>query len=149
MAGESDDPTVVSTVVVNAEDVVSAVESARRGGREPVLRITPPFSGRMRARIHVPVEDEYDGKDPVPIHVQPDALLADDAPDYPTPADTEDELRADPDATYSRDRHHDYHAERVAEWREAVTDHFAETTTLETPAGPHEVTVAVLGNPGD
>jgi hypothetical protein len=149
MAGESDDPTVVSTIVVNAEDVVSAVESVRRGGGETVLRITPPFSGRMRARIHVPVAGEYEGTEPEPIHVHPTDLLADDAPDYPTPADTEDELRADPDTTYSRERHRDYHAERVAEWRERITDHFAETATLDTPAGSHEVAVAVLGDPGD
>jgi hypothetical protein len=149
MAGESEDPTVVSTIVVTAEDVISAVESTRRGGGETVLRITPPFSGRMRARIHVPVDGEYENEAPSPIHVRPVDLLADDAPDYPTPADTEDELRADPDATYSRDRHHDYHAERIAEWRERVADHFAESTTLDTPAGPNEVAVAVLGNPGD
>lgn len=144
MGGESDDPTVVSTIVVSAEDVVSAVEATTRGGRETVLRVTPPFSGRMRARIHVPVDGEYDGQ-PAPIHVQPTALLADDAPPFPTPAATEDELRAASNETYSRDRHHDYHAERVAEWRDRVPDHVVDTVALDTPAGPHEVRVAVLG----
>jgi len=144
MGGESDDPTVVSTIAVSAEDVVSAVEAASRGGRETVLRITPPFSGRMRARIHVPVDGEYD-ETPAPIHVQPDALLTGAAPEFPTPAATEDELRADPDRTYSRERHHDYHAERVAEWRDRVTDHVVDTVALDTPAGPHEVRVALLG----
>jgi len=142
MSTESDDPTVVSTIAVTAEDVISAVEATSRGGRETVLRVTPPFSGRMRARIHVPV-DEYDDE-PAPIHVEPAALL-DDAPVYPTPATTEDELRADPDETYSRDRHHDYHADRVAEWRERLPAHIVDTVPLDTTAGPHDVSVTVLG----
>jgi len=144
MGVESEDPTVVSTIVVSAEDVVSAVEATNRGGRETVLRITPPFSGRMRARIHVPVDEGYD-EDPAPVHVDPEALLDDAAPPLPTPATTEDELRADPEETYSRERHHDYHAERVAEWRERLTAHVADTADLPTPTGPHEVSVAVLG----
>jgi hypothetical protein len=144
MGPESDDPTVVSTIAVRAEDVVSAVEATVRSDREPVLRITPPFSGRMRARIHVRVDEGY-AADPTPIHIDPDTLLDEDAPPIPRPATTEDELRADPDETYSRDRHHDYHAERVAEWRAELPDHIVDTVTLGTPAGPHEVTVAVLG----
>jgi hypothetical protein len=144
MGVESDDPTDVSTIVVAADDVISALESASRGGRETVLRITPPFSGRMRARIHVPVDDEYE-ETPAPIHVPPEDLVTDSAPAFPTPASTEDELRADPEETYSRDRHHSYHAERVDAWRERLRAHIVETTELDTPAGPHEVTVAVLG----
>ena len=143
MGPESDDPTVVSTIVVSAEDVVSAVEATTRSDRETVLRVTPPFSGRMRARIHVPVGEGYE--DPAPIHVDPKVLVDADAPPVPTPATTEDELRADPDETYSRDRHHDYHAERVAAWRAELPDHIVDTVELETPDGPHEVSVAVLG----
>lgn len=138
------DPRAIRSIAVSAEDVVTALEAARRSGRDPVLRVTPPFSGRMRARLHGDGATTYD-EDPAPIHVDPDDLVADTAPAYPTPAETEDELRADPAVEYSRERHRERHAAAVADWREAVTDHVVDAVTLETSAGPVEVSVAVLG----
>lgn len=49
----AEDPTVVRSIAVTAGDVVTAVVARRSTSRQPVLRLTPPFSGRMRARIHV------------------------------------------------------------------------------------------------
>jgi len=128
---------------VSAEDVVAALEARAQRDRPVVLRVTPPFSGRMRARIHV-AADGYDGT-PASLHVDPTALLDGAAPSYPRPAETEDDLRADPDAEYTVERHHDRHEAAVATWRETVTDHVRDTATVETPRGRHEVAVAVLG----
>ncbi|WP_436909830.1 hypothetical protein [Halosimplex marinum] len=139
----SDDPRRIRTLAVSAEDVVAALEARIQRDRPVVLRATPPFSGRMRARLHV-AAGEYDGT-PRPLHVDPAALLDDAAPSYPRPAETEDALRADPDAEYTVERHHDRHETAVATWRETVVDHVRDTATVETPRGPHEVDVTVLG----
>jgi len=138
------DPTVVRTVAVSAADLVAAIETNRTTDRSAVLRVTPPFSGRMRARLHVETEESYD--DPRPLHVPPRRLVADDAPAYPRPAETEDALRADPDAEYTVDRHRRRHEEAVQAWREALLAAVRDTATLDTPAGSVEVAVTVLGD---
>ncbi|MFD1585424.1 hypothetical protein ACFR9U_00395 [Halorientalis brevis] len=143
MGTESDDPSVIRSIAISTEDLVAALESAQRSGRDAVLRVTPPFSGRMRARLHVEGDDQYD--DPSPIHVDPTTLVAESAPDYPTPAQTEDEIRADPTETYSRERHHERHATAVGEWRANLGSHVVETTTIDTQSGSHEIEVTLLG----
>jgi hypothetical protein len=141
---QSDDPTVIRSLAVHADDVVAALEANARRDAEAVLRVTPPFNGRMRARLHLAgSEGEYEGS-VAPIHVPPDAFLASTAPAFPDPDDTEDELRAS-ETEYTRARHRERHVERVETWRERVRDHLAERTTIETTAGPHEVHVATLG----
>jgi len=139
---ESSDPAAVRTVTVTTDDVVAAVE-ARRDGRPAVLRLTPPFTGRMRARLHLDTAG-YETT-PEPVHVDPRDLLADGAPDYPTPAETEDALRADPDAEYTPERHHERHTAAVERWRERVRDHVADEVVLDTPSGPHRVAIRTLG----
>ncbi|WP_436933734.1 hypothetical protein [Halovenus marina] len=79
---ESPDPTVVSVVVVRAEDVVTALETNVTSGEHAVVRLTPPFSGRMRARLHVE-RGAYD-ETPRPVHIDPETVL-DDPPPYPRP----------------------------------------------------------------
>ncbi|MFC7139520.1 hypothetical protein ACFQMA_06670 [Halosimplex aquaticum] len=143
MDGESADPTRIRTLAVTAEDIVAALEARIQRDSAVVLRVTPPFSGRMRARLHAG-PDEYD-EEPAPLHVSPEALLAESAPSYPRPADTEDRLREDPDAEYTVERHHERHREAVTAWRERVRDHVRDTATIETADGPHEVSVSVLG----
>lgn len=113
----------------------------------------------MRARLHV-VQDadttpndrtvETNRRDAAavdvrtqPLHVDPDQLVK-EPPAYPRPADTEDDLRADPECSYTVDRHHEYHAAAVEQWREAIPETIREHATLETPRGPHEVTVKRL-----
>lgn len=139
---ESDDPTVICQLVVHADDVVTAMEANLRGNEGAVLRATPPFSGRMRARLHRE-GTEYDDS-PTPVHVAP-VDLVEGTPPYPTPDDTEDELRADPDLEYTPERHRERHVRRVQEWRETVREHFADEVVLDTPAGAHRVGVVVLG----
>jgi hypothetical protein len=142
---ESDDPTVIRALAVTAEDVVAALEANARRDAGAVLRVTPPFSGRMRARLHLAgAEGDYDTT-PRPLHVSPERLLDDDAPAFPTVDATEDELRSDPDLEYTPERHQERHERQVESWRDAVREHVREEATVETPAEPVQVTVSLLG----
>lgn len=142
----------IRSIAVHAEDVVAAIEANRDDGPRTVLRVTPPFDGRMRARLHVEHADEYaERDDPNPIHVAPSRLVA-DPPARPTPDETADRLRDDPDAAYSVETHHDRHAAAMAAWREALAGSIVDSVTLDGPdgphsgsAGPHSVDVVVLG----
>lgn len=156
----SADPRRIGSLAVTESDVVDALEATARGGREIVLRVTPPFSGRMRARLHAVgvVGDESGGgseqatgadddgthaAEATPVYVPPERFVA-DPPTYPTVDDTEDELRAS-DAAYSRERHRERHRTAVAEWRQTVRSRLVEAVTLHTDAGPTTVSVAYLG----
>ena len=141
----SGDPTDIGSIAVTDRDLVAALEMNRTSEQHAVLRLTPPFSGRMRARLHVEQGDEY-ADEPEPIHVEPADLLAGDAPTYPRPSDTEDLLRADPERQYSVERHHEYHTAAVAEWRQAVPESVRERVRLSVPDGVHEVSVTLLGD---
>ena len=139
----TDDPTAIRTLAVTTDDVVAALEANERRDASAVLRVTPPFSGRMRARLHLAgTEHEYD--EPKPLHLPPEAFV-EDAPEFPTADRTEDALRSHPDRTYTPETHREYHERAVAAWRRAVRDSLRETTTIETPGGPHEVDLAMLG----
>jgi hypothetical protein len=140
---ESDDPTVVRTLAVTTDDVVTALEANERRQAGAVLRVTPPFSGRMRARLHL-AGAESDYESPEPLHVRPERLV-ESVPPLPTPDETEDELRSDPEATYSPDRHRERHEGALQRWRAAVRDAIARTATIETPDGKQEVDVRPLG----
>ncbi|WP_262180666.1 hypothetical protein [Haloarcula laminariae] len=133
------DPSVLRSLAVSAEDLLAAMEADARGGPRTVLRVTPPFSGRMRARLHVVRTADDEGT----INVPPRAFLDDDAPPYPTPDETADELRSRADLDYSVDRHREYHEERVDDWRSALLDHVAESVTL--PDVDGEIDVSLLG----
>ena len=79
---ESDDPEAIRSLAVTAEDVITALEARQRGRRDAVLRVTPPFAGRMRARLHVEgAEGGYD--DDGPIHIHPEAFLPEGFPRFP------------------------------------------------------------------
>lgn len=137
----ADDPGVVHTLAVTTDDVVTALEANRRREAGAVLRVTPPFAGRMRARLHIAgAEGEYDSETPQPLHVRPERLV-EDVPSLPTPDETEDEIRADPDVTYSTELHRRRHAAAVDVWRESVREAIVETTTVE--AGDRRLTVRV------
>jgi hypothetical protein len=138
---QSEDPAVVDTLVVHTDDVVTALEANARRDAGAVLRVTPPFSGRMRARLHL-AGREADYGEPRPIHVDPATLVPGVAP-FPHPDDTAERVRDGGD--YSVDDHRDEHAEAVAAWRAAVRERLAERATVETAAGPQELTVTPLG----
>lgn len=142
MVSKSPDPTVVRSIAVTTAAVVAALETNTTTSRRAVLRLTPPFSGRMRARLHVVHDGEYEGE-PQPLHIDPGSLLVEDAPSYPNPDETETELR-ERGETYTVESHHEYHAQAVREWRLAIPDAVRDRVTLETDAGPHPVFVKVL-----
>ena len=134
----TDDPRVVRSIAVTADDVVAALEYDRTGDRRAVLRITPPFNGRMRARLHV----EFGGERTGAIHIDPTELVADERPAYPHPDETEERATSD---EYSPERHYENHVEVVREWREAVKSAIVETVEIETAHGPHRIEVKRLG----
>ena len=112
------DPVAVRQLAVTTDDVLAALEASDRGRRDAVLRVTPPFAGRMRARLHVAGgEGEYDG--PEPIHVEPRAFLPDDFPRFPG-VDAES-------------------------WRCAARDALQERIELSSSDGPSTVRVRYLG----
>lgn len=136
------DPKTVRVLAVTTSDVLSALEANERRGRAVVLRVTPPFAGRMRARLHRRGgEGDYDGS-VRPIHVPPERFV-DVTPPFPTVDETEDELRAE--GSYTRERHRERHAAAVDAWRETVRASLAERVTVETPEGLHDVRVSYLG----
>ena len=132
------DPSAIRSVAVSAADLLAAMEAEASGEATAVLRVTPPFSGRMRARLHVVQDDADDGT----VHIPPSAFF-DDAPAYPTPDETADELRAAPEKSYSVDRHREYHERRVDQWRETLLDCVVPSVSV--PGTDHDVRVSVLG----
>ena len=121
-AAGSSDPQDIHSIAVTVEDVVTALEANLRVDRRAVLRITPPFAGRMRARLHVDGgEGAYDG-DIQPIHIDPENLVS-DVPAYPTADET-----AEPDDDLDARRRR--HTDGVSEWRETVRNRLTETVTV-------------------
>jgi hypothetical protein len=143
MGPDDSDPTRIDALAITTSDAVAALEARYQRGESTVLRVTPPFSARMRARIHVRHTDDTGGASS--LHVDPRTLLTDDAPPYPRPADTEDALREDPTETYSVERHRERHERAVADWRDRISDSFVETTTIDTPDGETHVRISWLG----
>lgn len=142
----SDDPSVVRSVAVGVDDVVTALEARTRVGRRVVLRVTPPFAPRMRARLHVD-EEPYDDNDTAPVHLDPGTFVDDDAPLYPDVDRTEDELRRE--GAYSVEAHRERHATAVDAWRRAIEESLQSTVELSTPAGTRRVEAKYLGSVGD
>ncbi|MFA9416444.1 hypothetical protein [Natrinema sp. HArc-T2] len=139
MAGD-DDPTAIRSLALSPADAADAYVYSQENPGEAVLRATPPFHGRMRARIHVYHVDDTELTGAV--HVSPADLIADDVvADYP---DLESALPEadDPDVA---DELRERHAEAVDEWQEQARESIVDNVTLETPDGPHRVAVKSLG----
>ncbi|MFC7324506.1 hypothetical protein ACFQMF_07930 [Halorubrum rutilum] len=145
-------PDRIRSIAVHREDVASALEATLRSDREVVLRVTPPFSGRMRARLHAvdagasdpPGEDaaasgERDGDPPTPIHVDPRELVA-EVPPYP---EVDETAAAHPDADLETRRR--LHEEAVESWRERVRDSVVESVAIEVDEASRDVDVTALG----
>ncbi len=132
------DPARIRSVAVHREDVATALEATLRTDRRVVLRITPPFSGRMRARIH-----EAGAEDPTAaegaIHVDPRDLVG-DVPPYPE-ADETAARHPDADLATRRARH----GEAITDWRGAVREAVVDRVVLDPDDAAHEVRVAALG----
>ncbi|WP_336359818.1 hypothetical protein [Haladaptatus sp. ZSTT2] len=147
MPSHPDDYRVVRSIAVTASDVVMAHEANQsRRDQRAVIRLTPPFNGRMRARLHLVREgDAYQPPEPAPLHIDPEALI-DAAPPYPHAEDTETALRAESDTQYTVEEHYERHRAAVDAWRTAVLSRLKETVTLVGRHGQHTVDVKVLGD---
>ena len=140
MAGDDeDDPAAIRSLALSAEDVADAYAYTQENPGEAVLRVTPPFHGRMRARIHVYRRDDTELTGAV--HVSPEDVIADDVvADYP---DLEARhAGADPDET---ERIRKRHAEAVEEWQARARESIVDAVAIDTDAGPHEVDVKRVG----
>ena len=138
---EAGDPSSIRSVAVTAADVVVALETNLRSDRRAVLRITPPFSGRMRARLHRLDADPGSETDAV-VHLDPAALVA-DPPPYPDPDETADRLREA--GAYTPERHHDRHTDAVRAWRRAIREAIVDAVEIRTGDGSHRIEVKRLG----
>lgn len=134
-----EDPPTIRSVAVSPDDAVDAFVYSQENPGEAVLRVTPPFHGRMRARLHVyRVDDTHlTGA----IHLSPDDVIEEDVlAAYPR---LEDELEdASPDET---ERIRKRHAEAVEAWQERARDAIVETVSIETADGARRVEVKRLG----
>ena len=146
--GRDPGPDRIRSIAVHREDVANALEATLRSDRDVVLRATPPFSGRMRARLHAldagsdesGERDSADSADaPAPLHVDPRDLVA-EVPPYPEPDDTASEY-PDADLETRRERH----AEAVERWRERVRERVGPTVEIEVDGDVREVDVVALG----
>ncbi|MFB6220049.1 MAG: hypothetical protein ABEH90_01305 [Halolamina sp.] len=121
------DPRRIRALAVHTDDILTALEARKRERRQTVLRVLPPFSGRMRARIHVVAGT---GRENGALHVHPGAFVA-NPPAYPGVDETEDELRAR--GEYDIETHREAHAKAVADWRETVRSRLRERLVLTFP----------------
>ena len=137
------DPAVIETLVVKTDEIITALE-ARERGTETVLRVTAPFSARMRARLHV--EQPGDEGDSSQVLLPPRRFLADDCPPLPRSDDTAAQLRANSEDEYSVERHREAHETALAEWRAQVPRHVVDRLAM--PGVADAVAVSVLGTTG-
>jgi len=136
------DPAVVDTVVVTAIDLVAALEATQRtGNADTVLRMTPLFSGRMRARLHVRQGSEVE--DGTSVLLPAPAFVTERCPAPPDPDDVEDDLRADPVDAYSIERHRERYRAALQQWRSSVPAYVRAETQL--PGTDGTITISLLG----
>ncbi|WP_123620860.1 hypothetical protein [Halorubrum sp. CSM-61] len=136
-------PDRIRSIAVHRDDVATALEATLRSDREVVLRVTPPFSGRMRARIHAVDggdEEGSGGDGPAPIHVDPRDLVS-DVPPYP---EVDETMAENPDADVETRRKR--HTDAVESWREAVRESVVDGVELDVgDERAVEVDVTALG----
>lgn len=120
----------IRALAVHTDDVLDALEARERTESHVVLRTLPPFSGRMRARLHV-VDGAGGTGEPGAVHFHP-GVFVESPPQYPRVDDTADELRAT--GEYDVERHRERHEQTVEAWREAVRSRRREEVALRDPS---------------
>jgi hypothetical protein len=148
---DADNPSAIRSIALSPDDVVDAYAYSRENPGEAVLRVTPPFHGRMRARIHVYRVDDTELTGAV--HLSPAEIIEDNiVAEYPdlesTRANADADADDDPDeATDSEetDRIRERHAEAVEAWQERAREAIVQAVTLETGDCSHRVELKTLG----
>ena len=141
-------PHRIRSIAVHRDDVMTALEATLRTDRSVVLRVTPPFSGRMRARIHALSGAEQNTLEPAavagsadanaaPIIIPPETLV-ESVPEYP---EVDDTIARAPGADIEARRQQ--HTAAIQTWRTTVQASIVEQVTFE-PSG-HTVDVLALG----
>lgn len=138
---QSSDPTVIRSIAVTVDDLVSAVEATERTATDAVLRITPPFNGRMRVRLHVAGGEGGYNASPQPIHIHPQKFVDGLSP-YPEVDETAESID---ESGYSVEKHRTAHERAVDRWRESIRDHLVDTVEIDTDEGSHKIAVSYLG----
>ena len=122
------DPSSIRSLAVAAEDVVDAAIYNRENPGTAVLRVTPPFHGRMRARLHV-FHDEG-GRVSGAIHLEPTDLLEGEVLEaYPA---FDDQLGAD---ASDPDQFRERRERELERWRERASNAICESVVLEAADG--------------
>lgn len=148
MAGDNDgvgDPSSIRTVAVAREDVLDAFEYTRTNPGTAVLRLTRPFHGRMRARLHVYRDEAETDAIRVPAA---DLLAADAVAAYPTLEDVERRLEGEngtDEEASSTEQLRDALADEREAWREQARESIVDELVLETDDGESRVDVTTLG----
>ncbi|MFC4248906.1 hypothetical protein ACFOZ7_18590 [Natribaculum luteum] len=142
MAGDAD-PSTIRSLAVSKEDVVNAFVYGRENPGTAVLRATPPFHGRMRARIHVYQVD--DTRLTGAIHVHPaDLLESEVVEEYPALEGVEDDLAAG-DGEADPERVREEHARALEEWQKRARERIVDDVGLEVDGVEVHVDVKTLG----
>ncbi|WP_222918114.1 hypothetical protein [Natrinema sp. SYSU A 869] len=140
-SAEDDDPSAIRSVALSPEDAVDAYVYSRENPGDAVLRVTPPFHGRMRARIHVYRVDDTELTGAV--HLSPAAVIADDVvAEYP---DLESALADADDDPAEADQIRERQAEAVEDWQARAREAIVDSVALETADGTHRVDLKTLG----
>ena len=136
----SGDPSAIRSLAVSSDDVVNAFVYTRENPGTAVLRVTPPFHGRMRARLHVFQVD--DTPETGAIHVRPARLLEDGiVEEFPTLEETKASLEDGSCPETVREAH----ADAVDRWRKRARGAIVDEHVLETDEGASRVDVKRLG----
>ena len=146
------DPAAIRSLAVSRADVVNAFVYSRENPGTAVVRVTPPFHGRMRARLHVYHVD--DTRATGAIHVSPADLLTEAVVEaYPTLESVEAE-RGDADGVDSSaggtddgsadpKRLREAYATALESWRERALESVVDEVTLEPDREDEAVRVTV------
>ena len=130
------DPSRIRSLALSREDVIDAFAYNRENPATAVLRVTPPFHGRMRARLHVSNErsaetvwrDGATGS----IHIEPKSLLEQDVVDaYPVFEELYASMNKSEGNGGSVSEVHEHYERRLEEWRQVARNRVLDVVVLE------------------
>jgi hypothetical protein len=129
----------IQSLAVTPSDVVDAAVYNRENPGTAVLRVTPPFHGRMRARLHVVHGTANRVSEAV--RLEPDMFLEESVLEtYPSlDAEFDDVETTDTDQIRKRQQ------EALDQWCDRARDAIRDAIEIETADGPSRVDVTTLG----
>lgn len=160
------DPSVVRSLAISATDAVDAFAYTKENPGTAVLRVTPPFHGRMRARLHVFHVDDADviGAITIPAEALLDDTVVDEYPQLDqmdgaiqsdgargneTDRSGADEAQSNekttPDSWNRPSQRRKRHAAAVDRWRDRARNAIVDEVTLDVDGRSHTVAVKQLG----